>query len=170
MKKTFLLALFAASLALVGCTQQTSTGNQNTNQPTANINQNANQPVANQNSNQSIIKPSITILSPNGGEIWAIGTMQTIKWKSTDLENKPVNIFLDNDEKNFGQCYLGSVTTDQSQFKLIIPSKCPEIDAKDIIAGKYKIHILVPIPSDPENPQSYNDYSDNSFNITIPNL
>ena len=65
MKKTFLLALFAASLALVGCTQQTSTGNQNTNQPTANINQNANQPVANQNSNQSIIKPSITILSPN---------------------------------------------------------------------------------------------------------
>lgn len=161
MKKTILLSLAGLALFLAGCTQQTPTSNQNLNQPIDNVNQNTNQPV---------IKPSITIISPNGGEVWAIGTVQTIKWKSIDLDNKPVNIFLDNDEQNFGQCYLGSTTTDQSQFELTIPSECPEIDAKDIIAGKYKIHILVPIPSDPENPQNYDDYSDNTFAITVPNL
>ncbi|MEK7072298.1 MAG: hypothetical protein AAB969_01895 [Patescibacteria group bacterium] len=44
MKKPFLLSLFVVSLALVGCTRQTPTINQNANQPMANINENVNQP------------------------------------------------------------------------------------------------------------------------------
>jgi len=34
----------------------------------------------------SIVMPSITVLSPNGGEVWAKGTTQTIKWQ----DNTPV--------------------------------------------------------------------------------
>jgi len=51
MKKTLLITLLGASLALAGCAQQTPIQNQNSNQPTADINQNVNEPVVNQNLN-----------------------------------------------------------------------------------------------------------------------
>ena len=31
------------------------------------------------------VQPSITVLSPNGGEIWKAGTLQTIKWKASNI-------------------------------------------------------------------------------------
>ncbi len=36
--------------------------------------------------------PSITVLSPNGGEIWQTGSTQTIKWTSSGLGNLNVNL------------------------------------------------------------------------------
>ncbi len=39
-----------------------------------------------------IVTPSITVLSPNGGETWQIGSVQTIKWNSTGVSK--VSIWL----------------------------------------------------------------------------
>ncbi|PIT87744.1 MAG: hypothetical protein COU31_01205, partial [Candidatus Magasanikbacteria bacterium CG10_big_fil_rev_8_21_14_0_10_40_10] len=33
------------------------------------------------------VKPSITVLSPNGGEMWGIGSTQTIKWNTTGYDS-----------------------------------------------------------------------------------
>ena len=57
MKKTILFTLIGVSLVLVGCLQQTPTGNQNVNQPVVNQNQNVNQPIVdvNQNTNQPAV-------------------------------------------------------------------------------------------------------------------
>jgi hypothetical protein len=37
-------------------------------------------------------KPSITLIYPNGGENWVIGEKVTIKWTSTNLQGKIVNM------------------------------------------------------------------------------
>jgi hypothetical protein len=37
------------------------------------------------NSNFAVVQPSITVTSPNGGEEWRIGTMQTIQWSSVAI-------------------------------------------------------------------------------------
>ncbi|RMG55166.1 MAG: hypothetical protein D6723_03280 [Acidobacteria bacterium] len=36
---------------------------------------------------------SITVLTPNGGEVWPLGSRQTIRWTSTDITG-PVRIRL----------------------------------------------------------------------------
>ncbi|MDP3093666.1 MAG: Ser-Thr-rich GPI-anchored membrane family protein [bacterium] len=42
----------------------------------------------------AIAKPSITVLSPNGGEEFNIGSPMTIKWQNINYRNSVVNIFL----------------------------------------------------------------------------
>ena len=42
----------------------------------------------------NIINPSITVLSPNGGEKWKHGTRHTISWKSTGSTGDHVKIEL----------------------------------------------------------------------------
>src|SRR3989344_1426982 len=41
----------------------------------------------------AITSPSITVLSPNGGETWAQGTTQTIKWKDTGGATCPAGAY-----------------------------------------------------------------------------
>jgi hypothetical protein len=48
------------------------------------------------NTNFSIVQPTITVLSPNGGEAWTSGTTQTILWTSTNLTgNVKIELSLD---------------------------------------------------------------------------
>ena len=61
MKKTLLITLLGASLALAGCAQQAPAQDQNLNQPTANVNQNVNQPLVNQNQNLNVSQPAVNL-------------------------------------------------------------------------------------------------------------
>jgi hypothetical protein len=53
------------------------------------------------NSNFTISSPSITVTAPNGGEMWGVGTMQTITWTSLGVSG-PVMIEL---SRNGGSTY-----------------------------------------------------------------
>ncbi|MBL0062807.1 MAG: hypothetical protein IPP40_15315, partial [bacterium] len=45
------------------------------------------------NANFTIAVPSITVISPNGGENWTVGSQQTIRWtKSGNIGNVQVRI------------------------------------------------------------------------------
>ncbi len=44
------------------------------------------------------VSPAITVLSPNGGEVWEVGSTHTVTWKSTDAPpNAYVNVFVSSD-------------------------------------------------------------------------
>jgi beta-glucanase (GH16 family) len=42
------------------------------------------------------IVPFLTLISPNGGEEWLVGSQQTITWESQDIENVKIEYSLDN--------------------------------------------------------------------------
>ncbi len=63
-------------------------------QPAPDVSQNVSQNVT-----QNItLKPTITVVSPNGGEVWEIGKPQTIKWTSTSVNYIWIDL-LDKDGK-----------------------------------------------------------------------
>jgi hypothetical protein len=113
-------------------------------------------------------EPSITLLSPNGGETWKVGTTRVISWKGLNpSKNSRVEISLI--APNGSGCGLSydSSTIDQNQVSITLPAICPGVQGfRDIVPGLYKININVPLISIPENPQGYNDYSDAPFTIT----
>ena len=37
------------------------------------------------NANFTMVQPTVTVTSPNGGEVWALGSSQTLAWTSTNL-------------------------------------------------------------------------------------
>jgi hypothetical protein len=57
-----------------------------------------------------VLTPSITVISPNGGEVWEIGKTYEIKWVARGVHDKPVVIYL-TDEKGVFQtrkCFFGN--------------------------------------------------------------
>jgi hypothetical protein len=114
------------------------------------------------------IKPSIRVLSPNGGEVWEIGKSYVVRWKSEGISK--VNILLI-DYRAPESCYLNENKIDANlgYFKIENLSKVKcypgmgEMEIVDISPGsQYKIKI-----EDAENPQ-VSDFSDNYFSIIAP--
>ena len=60
-----------------------------------------NNPVVNSNTTTPPAQPSITVLSPNGGEKLTIGSTFTVNWKTSNLVNGKVSISL---FKNYSGC------------------------------------------------------------------
>jgi len=63
------------------------------------------------NANFSIVQPTITVISPNGGETWSVGSSQTIQWTSADLTGN-VGIELSTDGGATFPTVLASSTPD----------------------------------------------------------
>jgi|GEM_PF-2621317 len=59
--------------------------------------------------------PSVTVISPNGGERWFLGTVRTIKWSTVNVE-ADLNIQLSTN-KGTGWTTLGSVSPTDSEFE-----------------------------------------------------
>jgi flagellar hook assembly protein FlgD len=97
------------------------------------------------------LPPSITVLSPNGGENWQIGTTQLIQWNSVNVTGR-VKIEV---SRNGGTTY--SVITDSTDntgtFNWVVT-------APATTQGRVRISSVV-------NPQ-VNDVSDNNFTISDP--
>jgi hypothetical protein len=71
--------------------------------------------------------PSITVISPDGGESWPIGTSQTITWSSNDIttiKNHNVQIYLSRDSGATWKSIIKSTPNDGSQiWKVKGPAK-----------------------------------------------
>lgn len=98
---------------------------------------------------------SITVLSPNGGEIYAAGSQMTVKWQTKDVDSaNGVWIHLDTiDGKHLNNGDLVNSWTDapnNGEKNVTIPI--------DIPAGQYKVAVTVG--------QEIEDISDNYFAIT----
>ena len=83
--------------------------------------------------------PSITVISPNGGEKWTFGTPQTIKWQSTGVNNVVIELLIPN-----VSCYLSGTDVPAASGEYIVTlqenQKCLNIPT-NIPAGQYKISI-----------------------------
>jgi hypothetical protein len=103
---------------------------------------------------------SITIVSPNGGEYWTLGSEQAIKWNS-DEDISEVTIFLIPMDANSDTRTIGKIENSGS-FTWIIPNCYPGYECSsnfEIPVGKYKIKILG---------SGISDESDTFFSIISP--
>ncbi|RPI79696.1 MAG: hypothetical protein EHM45_01815, partial [Desulfobacteraceae bacterium] len=90
--------------------------------------------------------PLLTILSPNGGGNWQIGTTQTVRWTANDMTGD-VNIELYKDNSKVQD--IGTVAASSGTTPWLVPDS--------LTAGSdYKLHIYQ---------DSVADYSDESFSI-----
>jgi len=92
--------------------------------------------------------PSITVISPNGGEVWQTGTTQVIRWLSTG--NIPI---VDITTTNVPSVYIASSILNSGSFSWTIPADFPP--------GQYKLRVTPPT-GDATRP---NDTSDAPFSI-----
>lgn len=104
---------------------------------------------------ETVPAPSISITSPNGGEVWAHGTSQIIRWAATNFPNDPyglINIkLLREDGTEVYQPYTGT-----SPFQL--GGSAAYTVSTNLSPGKYKFRILC----SPTNLIPYNTCSDDS--------
>lgn len=86
-------------------------------------------PVDQSNSRFSIVqKPELRIISPNGGEVWTAGQIDTIKWYSEGIENVQIGYTSNNGvdwielvgSTESDGSYPASFTVPSSQYKIII--------------------------------------------------
>lgn len=114
------------------------------------------------------VTPSITVLSPNGGESWFINQQQTIKWKYQSLVGN-VHMYLESPDGGYhwpsGQpCLIGVAPINQGGFSFTLTKNSCGV-AGPIPAGSYKIWMY----ADNGNPDSSTwinkDQSDSQFKI-----
>lgn len=104
----------------------------------------------------STASPSITVLSPNGGEVYQAGQQITIKWKSINMPSNPrMNIMIVNEK---------GVVVDESTDILVQNNQSwlYTLNA-NISTGKYKVWINF-------KDNLAVDYSDNFFTINSQNI
>ena len=111
-------------------------------------------------------QPSITVLSPNGGEVWPVGSTQVIKWNNTS--GGPVNLTLSN--------YLSCWNTEPAcMAPAVLYQLANNVSGStynwttgktasggDIPAGEYKVTVSSATSG------SVTDQSDSAFTITPP--
>jgi hypothetical protein len=65
--------------------------------------------------NFTIVQPTITVTSPNGGEIWAIGSQQNVTWTSTNLPGSIKIELSTNGGSTFPTVIAASTTNDGAE-------------------------------------------------------
>lgn len=118
------------------------------------------------NSLYGCTKPTITVLSPNGGEKWVFGKRQTIIWRSTRIKKLAIYLWF----PDGGTCKLAdNVRAAQGKYTVTLQEnqRCPNIPI-DITPGEqYKISIWS-IDDPTLEISAPHDASDNYFGIVAP--
>jgi hypothetical protein len=87
----------------------------------------------------TLYNPSITVVTPNGGELWQVGTIQSISWSSSNVQTLRIDYSTDN-----GLNWLNISTatpTGSGSFNWIIPNttsiqcKVRLLDTSDVTVG-----------------------------------
>jgi len=73
--------------------------------------------------------PFITVLSPNGGEIWQKGSTQTIKWNSSGVSRVYIKLRKGSDTYSGSEGAVSNIIPNEGFYKWTIPSTLP--DGKD---------------------------------------
>ncbi|MBI2052803.1 MAG: hypothetical protein HYT34_00995, partial [Candidatus Ryanbacteria bacterium] len=97
--------------------------------------------------------PSITVLSPNGGETWQVGSTQTVRW-SGGLPNWTVAVDLRSTPTSQGVQTSPNIPNSGSYTFTVSPNVLP---------GRYYIYVVC--QSCPVGTQGAGDWSDSSFSI-----
>jgi hypothetical protein len=111
---------------------------------------------------EEVTVPSITVLSPNGGELWRKETTQLIQWKA-DPSILFVDIFLwspvppGSAAPSFG-VFIATNVPNNGTYKWLVPRNTSQIEIPD---GQYKIRIS-------QSGTTNLDDSDAPFSITAP--
>ena len=93
--------------------------------------------------------PSVTVLYPNGGEVWQTGKTYEFKWNFQGLEKVIINL----SKGDIGYGTLDPVTASLGKVSYLLPLSLP--------VGQYKVFI-----ADGTGRTIASDYSDNYFTIT----
>jgi PKD repeat protein len=103
------------------------------------------------------VTPSVTILSPNGGESWTFGNIYGITWKSSGVKNASVYLWFSDGTT----CKLADVPAENGKYSVQFAENqlctTQNISIK-VTAGRYRIKIYT------ENGK-VDDSSDNYFSI-----
>lgn len=107
----------------------------------------------------SIIQPppSITIISPNGGEQWAVGQTYQIEWVSENVTNVDISMYQIGPEgERLGGSGIATVPASEGYYNWQIPSSS---------SGNWKIVISQVLNEVPDGGIVAHDESDNYFTI-----
>ncbi len=115
-------------------------------------------------------QPSITVLSPNGGETWKFGEQQVISWKEQNISESTANavsVYLAFSDGAL--CYLGSVNPVANSYTFTPQENylCPNIP-RTLVPGQYKVAVYVGEPT--SGTFQAKDYSDGLFSIISPTV
>ena len=79
-------------------------------------------------------KPAITVISPNGGEVWTVGSTQTIRWSSQNLSpTTQIYVFYWYSDK--WQLVAGPMSPTQTSYSWTIPNT--PIDSTRVFVGAW---------------------------------
>jgi len=102
--------------------------------------------------NTTPVKPSITILSPNGGEKYEGGKTYDIKWSSNSTKNIDIGLIEGSKDSGSGAGYVALNIPNSGKYKWTISSS--------LNTGQYRIFVR------PVGGGSVEDVSDSTFTIT----
>jgi hypothetical protein len=106
--------------------------------------------------------PSITVVSPNGGQVYTAGESSiSIKYKSSGIQGERITAHLYHPETGFARSYSGFVASDTGTINMDLVKGGPDW------AGDYKITLCVEGVSG-SNGKDLCDSSDNYFTLIDP--
>jgi hypothetical protein len=136
---------------------------------------------------QTTATPSITLLSPNGGEVLQVGQNYTIRWSSANVQpDAKINIILYDDSNALNLVIASDLAPDMTSYtwKVVSAESNPNgwifmgktetwkkvaqffgIKTAEASGHTYRIHITSNIPGSPNTPSAF-DASDGSFTIS----
>ncbi|MFH1181240.1 MAG: Ser-Thr-rich GPI-anchored membrane family protein, partial [bacterium] len=113
------------------------------------------------------ITPSITVLSPNGGETWQVGDIVQVKWQANNVKYVRIYIYDDtifgSGSTNYVTDYDGFISADAGYFNWKIGNQLPGTS----LPRKYKIRVDGVNEAILGAAVIANDSSDNYFSIVV---
>lgn len=122
----------------------------------------SNQVYFNVTSTSSALPAAVTVIYPNGGEQWTVGSTQTIKWDSLNVPaSNDVLVRLQDsvgaEHYFYGNSDISNTVPNGGSWSITVPTT--------LVPGQYKVEVKTVV-----NGQSYIDYSNNYFTIVPSNL
>jgi len=114
------------------------------------------------------IPNSITVLSPNGGNVLLVGQSHQIRWRSSDIApQQKIDITLLDEASRLGKVIFSGVPNDGTENWIIAPLTAADLfnsktGQQEISSGRYAIHVQC---ADDSSVNCIVDTSDSSFSI-----
>lgn len=86
--------------------------------------------------------PVVTILSPNGGEVWNNSSRQSITWSYLNIDpTRVIGVYLKFPDG--GLCNVGQTVVGAKTWPIVVPPTCTNGISRTITSGQYKAFVTV---------------------------
>jgi hypothetical protein len=123
--------------------------------------------------NPGVITPKITVLSPNGGEVWPVGSTQTITWNTEGIfsPDDKITVYIMPDDGQFKNINIGQSIPNTGSYTWVVPDPVKYIARSSayVIGGKYKIFVCAQKVGINNLCSNGIDYGDGAFTIVAQN-